>query len=243
LPEWRGEVWSHIWEGFKASAVIFGQYLPLCLALAGLLYFRGAAFDPILLNAAVFFALFPIFSTLAFPLAVAYWSWPLGSEYLHLWEAAVLLLGYGAITFVIPAGFLQVSQTGRYATAFRYHDSLPFLVRNIKAYVLAWYRSGAMSLCGHFAVPYSPWGVVWCYLGIIYSFNHVLADELRRTGQLDPNSWFARLEQNRIVLEPVGKLSFLATVPGTAVRVAGARVGPVFMPLPWAVARLIGARR
>lgn len=243
LPAWRGEVWSHIREGLKAAAVIFVQYLPLGVALAAVLASRGARFAPELLAAPLFFALFPIFSTLAFPLAVVYWAWPGGPAPLHAWEAAALLAGYAAVTFVIPAGFLQVSRTGRYSAAFRYHESLPFLVRNFRAYVLAWYRSGAMSLCGHFAVPYSPWGVVWCYLGIIYSFNRVLADELARAGELSPDSWFARLDRDGVALRPLGRWAQSAAVPGAGEDVAVARVGPVFVPLPRALARLAGAGR
>jgi hypothetical protein len=243
LPEWRGEVWTHTREGLKAAAVIFAQYLPLGLALAAVLLARGARFEPALLAAPAFFTLFPIFSTLAFPLAVAFWSWPAGSAYLHPGEAAGLLAGYAAVTFVIPAGFLQVSRTGRYAAAFRYHESLPFLARNLRAYTLAWYRSGAMSLCGHLAVPYSPWGVVWCYLGIIYSFNRVLADELARGGQLSPDSWFARLDRDGIGLDPVGRRTFRATAPAGGGVASVARAGPVFVPLPRAVARIaVGGR-
>lgn len=243
LPDWRGEVWTHIREGLKAGAVIAVQYLPLGLVLVAILISRGAPLDPVVFAALGFFALFPIFSTLAFPLAVVYWAWPLGSAYLRPWEAALLLAGFGAVTFVIPAGFLQVSRTGRYTAAFHYHESLPFLARNFGAYVLAWYRSAVISLCGHFAGPYSPWGVVWCYLGIIYSFNRVLADELARNGQLSPDSWFARLDRDAIAIQPVGWFSFLATVPGTGVGAAGVRVGPAFAPLPHRVARFLGAER
>ena len=182
--------------------------------------------------------MFPIFSTLAFRLAVAYWWFPGGPGLLHTGEAAALLTGYTVITFVIPAGFLQVSRTGEYLSAFRYDRSLPFLVRNFRAYVLAWYRSSVMSLCGHFAVPYSPWGVVWCYLGIIYSFNRVLFDDLRRRGDVREESWFARLDRERLMLEPIGRRTFRVSVPGgepTAV----IKIGPAFIPLPRAVARRV----
>ena len=142
------------------------------------------------------------------------------------------------MTFVIPAGFLQVSLTGRYASAFRYQESLPFLVRNFRAYVLAWYRSIVMSLCGHFAIPYSPWGIVWCYLGIIYCFNRVLADELARRGELSPDSWFLRLDRDRIALESVGWRTFRTTIPAP-VGCTVAQLGPAFVPLPEAVARIV----
>lgn len=238
LPEWRGEAWSHIVEGLKAGAVIFVQYLPLGLLLAALLITRGARFDPALLAAPLFFTLFPIFSTLAFPLAVVYWTSPWGATLLHLEEAAAFLAGYTAITFVIPAGFLQVSATGRYSAAFHYHKSLPFLVRNFRPYLFAWYRSGIMSLCGHFAVPYSPWGVVWCYLGIIYSFNRVLADELAQRGKLSPESWFTRLDRDWVALEPLGQRTYLAAVPGAEPCVV-VRIGPVFVPLPRSLSRRV----
>ena len=92
LPEWRGEVWTHIWEGLKAGAVIIVQYMPLGLLLATLLISRGSRFEPALVGASVFFVLFPIFSTLAFPLAVLYWAWPAGPSLLHAEEAAASLL-------------------------------------------------------------------------------------------------------------------------------------------------------
>jgi hypothetical protein len=241
LPEWRGRVWTHIWEGLKAGAVIGVQYLPLGVILTALLVSRGAQFEPALLAAPVFFALFPIFSTLAFPLAVVYWAWTGGPTVLHPAEALALLAGYSVITFVIPAGFLQVSRTGRYASAFRYHESLPFLVRNFRAYVLAWYRSSAMSLCGHFAVPYSPWGVVWCYLGIIYSFNRVLADEMARKGELSPDSWFARFDRDGLTLQPISRWCGIATT-GEAGEVPVGRIGPVFVPLPRFVSRRLAGR-
>ncbi len=242
LPEWHGEVRTHIWEGLKATGVIFSQYLPLYFTLAAILVSREAHVEPILVMASAFFVLYPIFSPLAFPLAVAFWAWPSESAYLHLGEAAALLAGYAAVTFIIPAGFLQVSRNGWYAAAFRYDRSLPFLVRNFRAYGLAWCRSGAMSLCGHFAVPYSPWGVVWCYLGIIYSFNRVLAEELAKNDELSADSWFTRLDHDPIALKPLGRWTFLATVSGREGVVVG-RVGPVFVPLPRAVASLVKMER
>jgi len=235
LPAWHGAAWSHIWEGLKAAGVIFAQYVPLFIILAVLLVVRGAEVPIVLLAGAAVVAVFPIFAPLGFPLAVAYYAW---AEVLHLGEAAGLVAAYTAITFVIPAGFLQVSRTDRYLAAFRYHESLPFLVRNFWPYVVAWYRSIAMSLCGHFAVPFSPWGVVWCYLGIIYAFNRVLADELARRGELSPGSWFVRLDREPIALEPAGRWAYRAVGYDTTV----VRVGPAFVPLPRVVERFFAGR-
>jgi hypothetical protein len=239
LPEWRNAMWSHTWEGVKAAAVIYAQFLPLSVLLAAILATRGVRMDPRMAAAAGFFVLFPIFSTLAFPLAVAVATWPDGPAYLHLGEAALFLLGYAAITFIIPAGFLQVSRTGRYTAAFGYHHSLPFLARNFRPYMGAWYRSIVMSLCGHFAVPFSPWGVVWCYLGIIYAFNRVLADELARNNMLAPESWFTRLWDKPVVLVPAGRWSAVVADPVKPTATAVARVGPAFVPLPRAVAGFV----
>jgi Protein of unknown function (DUF4013) len=239
LPEWRSAVLTHTWEGVKAAAVIYAQFLPLSVLLAAILAARGVRLDPRMLAAAGFFVLFPIFSTLAFPLAVAVAAWPDGPAYLHLGEAVLLLLGYAAITFIIPAGFLQVSRTGRYIAAYGYHNSLPFLSRNFRAYIRAWYHSIVMSLCGHFAVPFAPWGVVWCYLGIIYAFNRVLADELARQNMLAPESWFMRLQDNPIVLVPAGRWSAIVGDPVCSTVTAVVRVGPTFIPLPRAVAGFV----
>jgi len=235
LPEWRGEVWTHIWEGMKATFVIFSQYLPLYAILIRILIARGAEPGPIVIIAGVIFALFPIFSPLAFPLAVVYWWFPGGAELLHIGEAIGLIGGYTLVTFIIPTGFIQVSLRGRYSAAFRYHNSIPFMFRNFRSYVMAWYRSMAMSMCGHFAIPFSPWGVLWCYLGIIYSFNKVLADDLASRGELSAESWFVRLEgAEAITLTPIGKWTAKAG-DGTKVAI----VGPVYIPLPNIVAKRI----
>ena len=42
-----------------------------------------------------------------------------------------------------------------------------------RRYLEAWVGSSLLSLLGHFCVPFSPWGVAWCYLGITYFFNEV----------------------------------------------------------------------
>jgi hypothetical protein len=58
----------------------------------------------------------------------------------------------------------------------------------LSAHLEAWWRSGLMSLAGHLALPVSPWGVVWCYLGIVLLFN-----ELLLTAGLAPRGcWLAR---------------------------------------------------
>lgn len=235
LPPWRGRVGHHLIEGIKAVAVIYAQLAPVFVAFGVMLASRGFRPDARSAWAALFFLMVPIVSTLAFPSAVAVAACPGDPQWISLGEAAGLLAAYTAITFVIPAGFLQVSRTGRYPAAFRWDRSLPFLFRHFKAYILAWYRSILMSLTGHFAVPFSPWGVVWCYLGIIYLFNQVLVDDLARAGKPPVESWFERMKGPGAIELAATKRSWLFRVVhpvgmGRPTWVVG--IGPVTVPLP-----------
>ena len=107
---------------------------------------------------------------------------------------ALCLLGsYTLATFIIPAGFLQVSRHRRYLAAFHLLDALSLIRRKFRLYIRAWYHSIVMSLGGHFAIPFSPWGVVWCYLGIIYVFNSILVEDPDESEVGTTSTWFARL--------------------------------------------------
>nr|MCU0714471.1 DUF4013 domain-containing protein [Pirellula sp.] len=165
LPEWKGNVLRFYFEGLKAMGVIFGYLLPLYSILLCLLLVNGVRPNEYWLYAFLFFAVATMFSTLSFPSIVMYWT--LFSEGYRVppWISVLLLTCYGLIVFFIPAGFLQVSRTGRYLSAFHLPDAFRTMTRHFRKYVVAWYRSGIMSLSGHFALPFAPWGVFWCYLG------------------------------------------------------------------------------
>lgn len=230
LPEWRGNVSTHFFEGLRALAIIFAHYVPLYVALWLLLLSRGFEPSSGYFYAVLFFLLFPIFSPLAFPVAVIFAGTQLAILSPH--ECFVFLASYACMTFLIPAGFLQVSLSGRYRSAFCFQRSLPWLIKNFGSYCRAWYLSSLMSLCGHFAIPFSPWGVVWCYLGIIYCFNRLLPDDSRAT------SWYTKMQGNSRIqalpTAPMISVVSLGAAPGTheMEEARGLALGPIVVPLP-----------
>jgi hypothetical protein len=107
-----------------------------------------------------------VFSTLLFPVACL--SLALAPEqWLTLQETLFGVGAYAVLVSLIPSGFLQVSLTRRYRSAFALWRAIPFVARNLSLYLEAWWHSSLMSLAGHLALPLSPWGVVWCFLGIV----------------------------------------------------------------------------
>ena len=59
-------------------------------------------------------------------------------------ETLLIHLLFVATTFFIPVGFLNVSRTGRYLSAFDFRWTLPTLRRNFRNYTEAWVASGIM---------------------------------------------------------------------------------------------------
>lgn len=243
LPHWRGHIWTHFREGIKAIAVIFAHYLPLYVTLALLLHSRGATIGLGWCYVALFFMFFSILSPLAFPLTVAYWSLGIARPLLSVTEAATFVLLYAVVTFFIPAGFLQVSLSGKYLSAFHFRSSCALLFRNFRNYLRAWYHSIIMSLCGHFALPFSPWGVLWCYLGIIFSFNQVLREDLARRGRLSPGSWFEKIANSEQLRSSQIPGSFRYQVlDAHGVETQALRCGPIFVPLPNLLTKFLAPR-
>lgn len=175
LPEWSGQFRHHLVEGLRAMGVVFGYFAPLYVALFALVSSRGFVPDSSTLAWTAGFVAVPILSTLSFPtacvllaLAPERWITPL--------EAFAFLAAFALTVFVIPAAFCQVSRTGRYRDAFALGAALRLIARHPRAYLAAWWHSSVMALAGHFALPLAPWGVVWCYLGILVLFNALLLD-------------------------------------------------------------------
>ena len=124
------------------------------------------------LPALVVAAALPIFSTLLVP---AWLMWMRFGCDVPVPEFELILMGlaFAAVTFFIPAGFLNVARTRRIVTAFDVLSSLRQIRAEPRRYVEAWLGSGVLSLVAHFALPLAPWAVVWCYLAIIYSFSEL----------------------------------------------------------------------
>lgn len=173
LPSWNGAFFACFVEGLRALSVIFGYLAPLYATLAWLLHARGWTPDATWWWLCAGFCALPIFSTLSFPTACVLLACSPHPR-LSATEALLFFAAFNVLIFVIPAGFLQVSLTGRHASAFALWRTLPFVWRHRRAYVAAWWHSSLFGLVGHFALPIAPWGVAWCYLGIVALFNEIL---------------------------------------------------------------------
>lgn len=224
LPPWRGRIAAYLLEGLKAMGVIFGYLLPLYAILGVTVTARGYAFGAPAALVALFFVAFPIFSTLSFPAACAIFTY-------HAWitpaECALLVGLYALVVFLIPAGFLRVSLTGRHLAAFQLWRTLPFLARHFVGYVKAWWHAGVMSLFGHLAVPFSPWGVVWAYLAIIFLFNEILL----QTGAKAGDGWLRMaLEDRRFAAR--GRVGTARLKDGRGENVTVLDLGGFSVPLP-----------
>ncbi|MCH2202161.1 MAG: DUF4013 domain-containing protein [Fuerstiella sp.] len=231
LPEWRGHLVYFFIEGLKAMGVIFGYLSPLYLALLFLLLANGVRPNDYWLYAGLFFTTCTIFSTLSFPSVLIYWTFFSEGYRVPFGICLVLLAAFALIIFFIPSAFLQVSKSGRYLSAFKISAAYSTLATHFRAYVLAWYHSTLMSLSAHFALPFAPWGVVWCYLAIIYEFNSLL--------QNDPDvdssqSWFRKLRaSDQLLLQRTGYTAVSRCLnPADAAPCLLIKIGPVVIPLP-----------
>ena len=238
LPEWKGRIVYFFIEGLKAMGVIFGYLSPLYVALVFLLLVNGVQPNQYWLYTGLLFAACTIFSTLSFPSVLIYWTL-FSDGYRIPFEICLLLLGvFGLVIFFIPSAFLQVSKSGRYLSAFNLLAAFSTLVKHFRAYVLAWYHSALMSLSGHFALLFAPWGVVWCYLAIIYEFNSILQNDR----DVDSSrSWFYRLEESEhLVVQPTRRAAVYQCLnPADAVPCLMIKVGPVVIPLPQIIGQYV----
>jgi hypothetical protein len=238
LPDWQGKVPFYFFEGLKAMGVIFGYLSPLYLALLLLSLKNGMSPDSTWLYTAAFFVVFTMFSTLSFPIIVLYLTFFSENFRLSWPMSLMLLMAFTSIIFFIPAGFLQVSKSGKYLSAFNLFAAAATLRSHFVAYCLAWYRSGIMSLIGHFSIPFAPWGVFWCYLSIIYEFNSILHTPCSNSA--DP-SWYSRLrEKHRLIFASTSNpLVFQCLNPSDAIPCFMIKVGPVMIPLPKCISKYL----
>lgn len=191
LPKWDGNVLLYLREGFKALLVINLWFLPLlCWVIIKFMSHHQSSQVSWLAICSFCLAL-PILSTMLIPGVVLLGRFYVSTPIFSNEETLLIHLLFVATTFFIPVGFLNVSRTGRYLSAFDFRWTLPTLRRNFRNYTEAWVVSGIMSLIGHFIIPFSPWGVTWCYLSIVYLFNEVplLKKEINDVDYLK-NSWF-----------------------------------------------------
>ncbi len=201
------------------------------------------------LSMSLFFFCWPIFSTLALPFLLFYQQIMVVEPIVMLEESLAMTFAYAVLTFLIPAGFLQVSKTDRMRSAFNLRRNLTLVVNAFPAYLNAWIGSGLMSLVGHLCMPFSPWGVVWCYLGIVYAFNDIpLAMSHRIASDYLSQSWLSLLRTThwerigdtrlgllahyRLILPP-GKHCYTQEVAATAtIAISVVKLGFIHIPIP-----------
>jgi hypothetical protein len=172
LPSWEAGVLGYWVEGMRALGVIFAHYAPLFVLYAVKVHAHGLPELP-WLQLAAFFAFFFLLTPFLLPsLVIASSGWAGGSAFSSA-EVLGVLAYFALATFLIPAGFLQVSRSGRFLSAFRLGASVRLVARHFALYLEAWTFSCLIALVGHFCVPFSPWGVFWCYQSIVYAFNEV----------------------------------------------------------------------
>ena len=231
LPTWKGNVLHFFVEGLKAMGVIFGYLSPLYLVFISLLIANGVHPNFSWLYVIFFFLACTIVSTLSFPTVLAYMTF-FSPEYRIPWMISlVLFLAFVLIIFFIPACFLQVSRTGRYRSAFHISAAWSTLRLHFYPYCKAWYHSAIMSLVGHFALPFAPWGVFWCYLSIIFEFNAILHRDDQRHSAV---TWYQRLQaEDSLSLEPTKSGTVYRCLNPADIAPCGMlKIGPILIPLP-----------
>ena len=173
LPDWEAGLWHYLRGGLQAVGVIHLYlspiYLWFALRVANDAFVASVPWVPVVL----FFLAVPIFSTLMIPAGLVYARWMLPALDVSEWELYALGAAFQLVVFFIPAGFLNVTRTRRMRSAFAVWPAVRLIARHPRRYLEAWVGSSVMSLLGHFCLPFSPWGVAWCYLGITYLFNEV----------------------------------------------------------------------
>lgn len=245
LPEWKGQIMKHWWEGMKAIGVMTGYLSPIYALLIFKAMTVGLPPLPFGWLVAGFAAVFFLSPFLA-PVLVVLSSQLVGAGTFSAVETVLVFAYFGAAISVLPAGYLQVSRTGSYLSAFNLPKALGLIYSAPRAYLEAWLYCNITVVLSHAILPLAPWAVFWCYLAIIYSFNEVRF----QTGHPDDaelvraDSWFTacrgsdsepglwcRFEEQPA---PCGE-SYVVASPAQTPDLAGfsvVRLGEIRAPLP-----------
>jgi len=190
LPEWKNNFIHYFIEGFKCSLIIFIYLLPATVLFWFIVFYSNLISQVPWLEIIVVLCIYPLFTPLVLPFTVFYLM-IVPFNPLPILLGFLIIVIYFGLVFLIPLGFIQVSITGRYLSAFNVLDCGRFWFNNFFNYLEAWIDSSIISLLGHFCIPFSPWGVLWAYLGIVYNFNEVLyLDGGKRENIKNPEIWF-----------------------------------------------------
>ena len=240
LPAWRNRLRDYISKGLKAILVINTWYVPILFWLVWRLN-QSPHCDLIpWFPLAAFFLCVPILSTMIVPALLWYSQLGLPEPAFTFPEAALISLLFGLVTFIIPAGFMNVTRTGSYLKAFQISWIVRTIAHNFRAYTEAWIGSSIIALIGHFCFPATPWGIVWAYLAIVYLFNDI---PLSRAQHEDvcylAGSWFRKMDTgywDRMDCDVTRWTRHYKPASPEAqdhmCPVLALKIGPVFIPLP-----------
>ena len=73
--------------------------------------------------------------------------------------------------FIIPSGYMQVGQRGRWIDACNLKRGLSWICTHPKIYLMAWWRGLYVSMLALSMLWRAPWGLAWCYISIVWIFN------------------------------------------------------------------------
>ncbi len=198
MPAWHGRHREHFLHGLRAIGVIQGYLAPLWVTLAWLVTSRGYTVGPWSIAALAVCFLAPIFTNVVFPWALLAFALPLrGGPYVTPAEAVTLSVLFHLAVFLLPAGFLRVSATGRFLAAFDFRRTVPFIVRRFRGYLRAWWGALWMNCPAIPATLVAPWSVFWGYVASVAVFNQLLLDEEPSDGVDRPRAegWLVRAKQ------------------------------------------------
>lgn len=218
LPPWRGSHRAYLLHGLRAIGVIHVYLAPLWLVLGTLASTRGYAPGAGTALAVAGLAALPILSSLVFPILVAAASvtGPGGAPLLEPLEATALVLGFHVAIALVPAGFVRVTETDRFRSAFALTHTLPFIARNARAYPRAWWYGLWMNGAALVVFPLRPSALFWAYVSSQAVFNQLLEtpEDAR-----EPRVWLARARRLTPTLGTKFGRTECATPRGGTVRV------------------------
>lgn len=173
FPRWEVSV-RRLADGCRAAGIIFVYFLPFltlfwALAAGSPQTFLSHAGEIVSLTLCV-----PLFLPVTLPALIL--IYPLHAAWIDFdrTECVALLLFFGATVFILPAAFMRVALTRRFAAALNVGAAVSLIRRRWKPYIEAWLISVAATAIALVSGPFSPWMILWSYLVIGFAFNEVL---------------------------------------------------------------------
>ena len=174
LPVWPGQARRFFSEGAKAVGVILVYFAPFFALFWGLGVDDPSVLGTRISELVVFFVAIVVLAPVFLPALPVWYAGRYEWFVLTDAEATGLAILFMFTTYIIPAGFMQVSRSGRFRDALCFRAVVRVFREHAWAYTEAWVCSGFMTLAALASGPLAPFGIIWSYQGIVYCFNEVL---------------------------------------------------------------------